>query len=146
LGCKKSRLFCASSSNLETSLSELSVVRPFPFAVTLEDIKEKIGDSELTFHRPTLRFTRWFKALALVCVALTVFVGMAQAIHVHPDNTKLPSHECSLCSIAHTGFVAATTHSFVPELQVTAVAVAKQPIPRFSGYFSSYSIRPPPVV
>jgi hypothetical protein len=88
----------------------------------------------------------WFKGLALACVGLILFVGVVQAIHVHPDNSKLPSHECSLCSIAHTGFVAGATHSFIPVLQVTAVAVAGQNEQRFSGYFSSHTIRPPPAV
>jgi hypothetical protein len=83
-------------------------------------------------------------ALSLLCILLVAFTGIVQAVHVHTDNSKLPSHECSICSVAHAGVLISTVYRPVP-LFVRRVLVASPQVEHSSfGFVSSLRIRPPP--
>ena len=84
--------------------------------------------------------------MSLLCVLLVAFVGVVQAVHVHSDNSKLPSHECSVCSVAHSGVL--STAVYRPfDLFVRAVLTVSPEVARkSSGVIFSLRIRPPPTV
>jgi hypothetical protein len=83
-------------------------------------------------------------ALPLLCILLVAFTGIVQAVHVHTDDSKLPSHECSICSVAHAGVLISTVYRPVP-LFVRRVLVASPQVEHSSfGFVSSLRIRPPP--
>jgi hypothetical protein len=84
------------------------------------------------------------KTLGLICVLLVGFSGFAQAVHVHPDNGKLPSHECSICSVAHSGVIASVTYQPVPVVTRSVLFVAPDAIHQTSSFVFSLRIRPPP--
>jgi hypothetical protein len=84
------------------------------------------------------------KTLGLICVLLVGFSGFAQAVHVHSDNPKLPSHECSICSVAHSGVIASVTYQPSPVVTRSVLFVAPDVIHQTSGFLFSLRIRPPP--
>lgn len=82
--------------------------------------------------------------LSLLCVLLIAFTGLVQAVHVHTENSKLPAHDCSVCSVAHSA--AATSPVYRPApVFIQACVVVPQDAPFTSAYFASeLCIRPPP--
>jgi hypothetical protein len=84
------------------------------------------------------------RTLGLICVLLVGFSGFAQAVHVHPENSKLPSHECSICSVAHAGVIASATYQPSPVFVRSVLFVAPDVIHQSSGFVFSLRIRPPP--
>jgi hypothetical protein len=91
-------------------------------------------------HRPFIRVS------SLVCVVLVALVGFIQAVHVHLDDSKLPSHECSICAVAHSGVVAQATYRPVPVIVRTVFVAAPDATAKSSGFIFSLRIRPPPTV
>jgi hypothetical protein len=85
-------------------------------------------------------------ALSLLCVLLVTFVGVVQAVHVHSDNSKLPSHECSVCSVAHAGILSSTVYRPAPLFVRAALVVVPEAARNSLGFVSSLRIRPPPAV
>jgi hypothetical protein len=77
-------------------------------------------------------------------VLFVAFIGFVQANHVHSDDSRLPSHECSICAVAHAGVLQQLTYRplivFVATTSVTIHEVAAR---SFDGSSSIY-IRPPP--
>ena len=86
------------------------------------------------------------KVLAVLCVLLVALVGGIQASHVHTDNSKLPSHECSMCSVAHAGVINNIVGPPTPSFVRTVLVVASDPISRSLEFVFSLHIRPPPAV
>jgi hypothetical protein len=84
------------------------------------------------------------KTLGLICVLLVGFSGFAQAVHVHSDKAKVPSHECSICSVAHSGVIASATYQPTRVVTRSALFVAPDAIHQTSGFVFSLRIRPPP--
>ena len=79
-------------------------------------------------------------AMALVCA-----MGIAQAVHAHPEDSSAPHHVCSICSTAHAGLSTAMTFA-PPVLGASPLAITA---PESSGIFRStevHCIRPPPAV
>jgi|SRR5579862_9557968 len=89
---------------------------------------------------------QWARVVSLVCVLLVAFSGFAQAVHVHADDSKLPSHECSLCSVAHSGAVVSIGYNFSPLFTLTELFIAPERVQQSSGFVFSLRIRPPPTV
>jgi len=85
-------------------------------------------------------------ALSLLCILLVTFVSVVQAVHVHTDNSKLPSHECSICSVAHAGVLSTTVYRPVPLFVRAAVVVSPEAARKSLGFVSALRIRPPPAV
>jgi len=83
--------------------------------------------------------------VALLCVLLIAFAGFAQAIHVHADNSQVPGHECSVCSVAHAGVLGSSVYQPAPLFILTVLAAAPRPVAKSAGFVSSLHIRPPPV-
>lgn len=81
-----------------------------------------------------------------LCVLLVAFTGIVQAVHVHTDNSKLPSHECSICSVAHAGVLVSTVYRPVPLFVRRVLVVLPQVDHSSFGFVSSLRIRPPPAV
>ncbi len=86
------------------------------------------------------------RALSLMCVLLVAFAGFAQAVHVHPENSKLPSHECSICAVAHAGVLGQAQYRPVPVFVRSVLVVAPDATAKFSAFILSFRIRPPPAV
>jgi hypothetical protein len=84
------------------------------------------------------------RTLGLICVLLVSFSGFAQAVHVHADNAKLPSHECSICAVAHSGVIASATYQPSPVFVRSTLLVTPDVIHQSSGFIFSIRIRPPP--
>jgi hypothetical protein len=78
--------------------------------------------------------------MALVCA-----MGVAQAVHAHPEESSAPHHVCSICSTAHAGL--GTEIAFAPPV-LAALALAA-PALELAGIFRTaevHFIRPPPAV
>jgi hypothetical protein len=84
------------------------------------------------------------RGLALISVLLVGLSGFAQAVHVHPDNAKLPSHECSICSVAHSGAIASAPYRPSPVFVRSSLFIAPDLIHQSSRFVFSLRIRPPP--
>ena len=85
-------------------------------------------------------------ALSLLCILLVTFTGIVQAVHVHTDNSKLPGHECSVCSVAHSGVLSTSVYRPAPLFVRTVVAATPEGTRSSFGFVSSLRIRPPPDV
>src|SRR6516164_6184873 len=83
--------------------------------------------------------------LTLLCAALLLLAGFAQVNHVHSDRSS-SSHECSLCSVAHSGAVNVAAYQVSPALFSSPLAPCPHgsPDPLLLATFL-YS-RPPPSV
>jgi hypothetical protein len=77
-------------------------------------------------------------------VLLVVFTGAVQAIHVHTDNSKVPNHACSTCSVAHSGLLNNAMHHPAPSMVRAAVVLIFDTQLKSSEFASSLHIRPPP--
>ena len=84
--------------------------------------------------------------LSWLCVLLVAFIGFVQATHVHTDNSKIPSHECTICSVAHSGALTSTVYRPAPVLVRTALAVSPEVVSKSCLVVFSLYIRPPPAV
>lgn len=93
-----------------------------------------------------MRHEPYVKVLAVLCVLLVALVGAVQATHVHPENSKLPSHECTMCSVAHAGVLNNIVSPPVPLFVQTVFVVVFDPVSKSSEFVSSLHIRPPPAV
>ena len=76
-----------------------------------------------------------FRALSLVCVFALAFAGFVQATHVHAENSKLPSHECSMCSVAHAGVLNNVVCPPVPLFVRTVLVIVSDPVSPSSNLF-----------
>jgi hypothetical protein len=84
--------------------------------------------------------------LSLLCIALVAFIGVVQAVHVHAENSKIPSHECSICSVAHSGVLTSAVYRPVPLPVRAALIVSHDVVSKSSNVILSLYIRPPPTV
>jgi hypothetical protein len=85
------------------------------------------------------------RVVCLLAMALVCAMGIAQAVHAHPEDSSAPHHVCSICSTAHAGL--GTEITFAPPV-LAALALAA-PAPVLAGIFRSaevHFIRPPPAV
>ncbi len=72
-------------------------------------------------------------AISLLCVLLVALTGFVQAVHSHANDSKLPSHECSLCSVAHAGVIGSAPYRPVPLFTRTLLAVLPATTVQFPG-------------
>jgi hypothetical protein len=87
-----------------------------------------------------------FRVLAILCTLIVAFNGYAQAVHVHTQNSSIRAHDCSICSVAHSGVLSSTAYQLIP-ISVRAVVVVGLEVARSSaGVVLSHRIRPPPTV
>lgn len=88
----------------------------------------------------------WYiRSLILMCVLVVALAGFIQAVHVHTDNSKLADHDCSLCSVVHSGIIYRAVVSPIPVFHRTvAILVVPETVSLSSGFVSSLRIRPPP--
>lgn len=89
---------------------------------------------------------RPLKVLTLLCIVLIAVVGVVQVTHVHSDESKIPSHECSMCAVAHAGILNNIVSPPTPLFVETTLVIVHEPISITSEFVSSYRIRPPPAV
>jgi len=61
----------------------------------------------------------------VLCVLLILFAGFAQANHVHPTKANSPSHECSVCSVAHASAIVKTAYRAVPVFRRSILVQAR---------------------
>ncbi len=87
-----------------------------------------------------------YRAGALACVLLALFIGTVAAIHAHPDTSKTPEHSCSICAMAHSGVVAVAVSTPAPIFTSSALQIISAPGLRSLLLISSLYIRPPPAV
>jgi len=76
-------------------------------------------------------------------MALVCGMGMAQAMHAHPEGSTASHHVCSICSTAHAG-LSMQAPAITP---VMVAAVLVSPAPESAGIFrpsTTQFIRPPP--
>lgn len=88
----------------------------------------------------------YLKVTASLCVLLVVFVGAVQAVHVHTDDSSVPSHECTMCAVAHAGILNTIVSPPAPIFVETTLVLVFEPISKTSEFVSSLHIRPPPAV
>jgi hypothetical protein len=92
------------------------------------------------FSRPRLS---WASVLGIVCIALVLISGVAQAAHSHAAST--PDHDCALCVAAHSVAHAAPSVTLdFSSFQVASLTAARSlSMPRRAVFFRLIS-RPPP--
>jgi len=85
--------------------------------------------------------------VAILCVLLILFVGAAQALHVHNAADEAANPGCALCAVAHVSALPTPVlaHLLVAETVAPIVAVDPVAAPRRFFSFSLYT-RPPPAV
>ena len=91
----------------------------------------------------------WGKAvrfLAVLCMLGVALIGLAQAVHVHSQNSGAPRHDCSICSAAHSGVLGSVAYRPAPLFVRTIVVFLPAVGRNCSGFVSSLRIRPPPAV
>jgi hypothetical protein len=86
------------------------------------------------------------KAFALLCVLLVLFAGFAQANHVHAAKSNSPSHECSVCSVAHASSIVQLAHRAIPVFRRSILVIREEVSPKPLLLASFLYIRPPPSV
>jgi hypothetical protein len=77
-------------------------------------------------------------AMALVCA-----MGIAQAVHAHPEDSSAPHHVCSICSTAHAGLSTAMAME-APVQLVSALPPAPAESSEAFRPLTTRFIRPPP--
>ncbi len=85
-------------------------------------------------------FTR---VVCILSMALVCAMGVAQALHSHPDGSATSHHACSVCLASHAG-MSVETETIAPVMVASALAV---PAPQFAGISRpsvTQFIRPPP--
>jgi len=100
----------------------------------------------LTAGPPVGRERGMTRAICALGVLLIAFAGFVQAVHVHSEDSKLPSHECSICAVAHAGIQATAQYRPVPVFVRTVLVITIAPIAASRGFVSALRIRPPPTV
>jgi len=85
-------------------------------------------------------------ALSLLCVLLVLLAAVAQVNHVHTGKSNSPSHECSVCSVAHSTALTRTTYQPVPVFVRSALALRQKAFSMSFLFVSPLYIRPPPSV
>lgn len=86
------------------------------------------------------------QALGVLCVALVFAIGIAQAVHSHPDTDSQTSHHsCTICSTPTMG-PAATTVDLLPHAKPVAMTYsASETFVAFRPVLTNF-VRPPPAV
>ena|SRR6266700_3433863 len=83
-------------------------------------------------------------ALAVLCIALILFAGFAQANHVHKSNSTTANHECSVCSVAHAGALINVAYQLIPVLVHSHFAHQREVSAKSLLRTCFLYIRPPP--
>ena len=86
-----------------------------------------------------------FQLLCLVCVLAMAFTGFVQVSHFHPDGSKLPGHDCSICPIAHAGVLSSANYEPTPVFIRTFVVAPATQLSESSDFIFTLHIRPPPL-
>jgi len=84
------------------------------------------------------------RALSLLCVFLIAFVGIVEVVHVHPASSKVSTHECSICAVAHAGVISRAQYRPAPVFVRTTFIAPIRRTARAAGFLFSLRIRPPP--
>jgi len=87
-----------------------------------------------------------FRVLAILCTLIVALNGYAQAVHVHTQNSSVPGHDCSICSVAHSGVLSSTAYQPAPLFVRTILVVSVEIARSSAGIVFSHRIRPPPTV
>jgi hypothetical protein len=103
-----------------------------------------VGLSAL-FVRYKSRWQLSFQLICLVCVVAMAFTGFVQVSHFHPDGSKLPGHDCSICPIAHAGVLSSANYEPTPVFIRTSMVAPATQFTESSEFISTLHIRPPPM-
>jgi hypothetical protein len=103
-----------------------------------------VGSSDL-FARYKSRQQVSFRLLCLVCVLAMAFTGFVQVSHFHPDSSKFPGHDCSICPIAHAGVLSSANYAPTPVFIRTSVVAPATQLTESSDFILTLHIRPPPI-
>jgi len=83
------------------------------------------------------------KLLSALCVLLAFVMGIAQAVHSHPNGSVATHHSCSICSTPSVSLITATPDA-TPALRVVALATVAGETAQAFQPASAILIRPPP--
>lgn len=96
--------------------------------------------------QPKTRVSARSGAMSLLCILLILFAAVAQANHVHVGKANAPSHECSVCSVAHSAAQAKAAYLPIPIVVRSVLTLGHEVISKPFRLISSLYIRPPPTV
>lgn len=83
------------------------------------------------------------RTVCLLTIVLMCAMGVAQAVHAHPDESTAPHHACSICLTAHARL--GTEMTFAPPvLAVSPLLAAAPESHKVSRSTEVHFIRPPP--
>jgi hypothetical protein len=71
------------------------------------------------------------------------FTGFVQVSHFHPDGSKLPGHDCSICPIAHAGVLSSANYEPTPVFVRTFFVAVTADSTESSELTFTLHIRPP---
>ena len=86
---------------------------------------------------------RFLPAVAVVCLVLLALLSIAQATHLHPNQTD--ADHCQLCIVMHTLAPMAAAVAAIALVQLGASAPQAEPIVVARQRQLQLFIRPPPV-
>ena len=86
------------------------------------------------------------RVISAVCVCLMLALAGVQATHLHPASSAPDNHDCSVCSVLHSGAIATVAYQMAPLFARFIAPPAKDPSTETLFLVRSLYIRPPPAV
>ena len=83
------------------------------------------------------------RVMCVLAMALVCAMGVAQAMHAHPDDSTTSHHACSICAVAHAG-LSVEAVALAPILVAAALATPAPESAGLSRPVATQFIRPPP--
>ncbi len=83
------------------------------------------------------------RVLGVLCLLVVLVIGIAPAVHSHPDDSSATRHTCSICATPHAKLNAAVV-SAAPVMVAETLSAVEAPASGVSRPASVYFVRPPP--
>jgi hypothetical protein len=94
-------------------------------------------------RRFAVNHERWSKFVSVLCVAIVLAMGTAQAAHIHPETAKNPRHICQICSTPSAKLSTANA-SPVPVMRAVLMTRFETSASSLFRPAIAASVRPPP--
>jgi hypothetical protein len=110
------------------------------------ELQSSFGKNSVTGIDYMARKGALVRAVTLICIVVVMIAASAQASHVHSKNSKLGQHDCSVCSVAHSGVLVTSAYRQAPSFSPSAFIHLQSVSLNSFLLVSSLHIRPPPSV
>src|SRR2546426_10813535 len=108
------------------------------------ELQSSFGKNSVTGIDYMARKGALVRAVTLICIVVVMIAASAQASHVHSKNSKLGQHDCSVCSVAHSGVLVTSAYRPAPSFSASTFIHQQSVFLKSFLLASSLHIRPPP--